>query len=578
MIQIPDSVLQQSPLAEGGEGIIFEYKGMILKVYKNFINKVEKLKKIEKLVNKKLSNTNIIAPLEVAYNTRGQFIGYLMKKVDGEEFKMLSNKKYIKVHNITVKHIADMLVQVKEMIKELHSKKIYISDLNEKNFLFDKQFNVYAIDVDSWTVEDIKCEVCMEAFQDPMMKGNNFSDATDFYAFAVLAFKSLTRLHPFGGVMNPDMEITERMKRKLSVIDNSNVTIPKIVTNYHFISPKLLAEMKQIFDSNSRFLIDINLDDFDHNLKMCTGHKDYYYSKYNQCPLCNAGAKVVSDTPPVKLGVGTGANYMVLLAVDNVKQVLDYNVYITEDNIIRFVGQKDISYPYVSGERYYFSDDGEISYITTNNDITIKFFNSAQTYVFQKSYKTPIIVKDKKLYFVDLTGALIELTVEKWGNSARRIANVAFNSIFEIVDDNYFVCNIFDSQKVIEINGYQYIINDKRKVINWGIHYDKISKQWLFITEDARGKFDTYVFEVSRLGLTNVYHNDIIRYANNLGYMCFSNKLIFKAGDGFIKGYSYEKNAYKDFPCDVVTEDTKLIRTNDMKFIALTEKGIYKIG
>ncbi len=286
MIQIPDSVLQQKPLAEGGEGIIFECKGMILKVYKNFINKAEKLKKIERLINKQLS-PSIIPPIEVAYNTKGQFIGYLMKKVTGEEFKMLSNKKYVKVNNINIEHISSMLTKIKDIIKELHSKNIYISDLNEKNFLFDKQFNVYAIDVDSWTVEDIKCEVCMEA--------------------------------------------------------------------------------------------------------------------------------------------------------------------------------------------------------------------------------------------------------------------------------------------------YQYIINDKRKIINWGIHYDKVSKQWLFITEDAKGKFDTYVFEVSRQGLTKVYHNDIIKYTNNLGYMCFSNKLIFKAGDGFIKGYSYEKNAHKDFPCEIVTEDTKLIR-DGVKFVAITEKGIYKIG
>ena len=61
-----------------------------------------------------------------------------MNKVQGEEFKKLCSKKYLKLNNITVKDISKMLFKLMEILKELHSQDIVIGDLNECNILFDK--------------------------------------------------------------------------------------------------------------------------------------------------------------------------------------------------------------------------------------------------------------------------------------------------------------------------------------------------------------------------------------------------------------------------------------------------------
>ena len=75
----------------------------------------------------------------------------------------------------------------------------------------------------------------METFKDPQLISNNFNIETDNYAFAILCFKSLTRIHPFGGTTPDNMNIIDRMKNKLSIIDNTNVKIPHTINNYIFI-------------------------------------------------------------------------------------------------------------------------------------------------------------------------------------------------------------------------------------------------------------------------------------------------------------------------------------------------------
>jgi proteasome lid subunit RPN8/RPN11 len=99
-----------SPLAEGGEGIVYEWQDKILKVYKTNVNFSEKQGKIRLLISKKLS-PNIIAPLEEVVDKNGRFIGFLMNKVEGEQFKSLSSKKFIKANGISNKDILNMLRQ-----------------------------------------------------------------------------------------------------------------------------------------------------------------------------------------------------------------------------------------------------------------------------------------------------------------------------------------------------------------------------------------------------------------------------------------------------------------------------------
>jgi hypothetical protein len=568
MINIDDKFLKQTPLAEGGEGIIYEYNDSIIKIYKSNVDKNEKLKKIQLLMSKQLPS-NVISPIDIVYN-KNQFVGFMMNKVEGEEFKRLSNKKFIQINNIKTKDILKMLVDIKNILVTLHSQNIFISDLNDCNILFDKNFNVYFIDCDSWTIDNVQCTVCMDSFKDPLLKGNNFSSETDSFAWATLMFKSLTKIHPFGGTMNPDMDILERMKNRISVIENPSVTIPKTINKWTFISPKLLKELKETFETNKRVLINQTLDDYYSNLKYCDIDNEYYYSKFNECPICNSTAKVIDK--PVKVATTANGIPMLLYFTNEfIKTILSLELYIDNDNYATHIktGKK---VKCKNNYKYYFSDDGEIIYAVSNKAIQIK--TKSNLYTFDKINKSNVQVLDKKVYYVNLNNNLVELNITDSGNCNKSISKVSFNNLFEIIDDkNYFICNNYDNMKIINISGYNYTYMNTSKIVDYGIHFDTVTKRWLFIFEDSKGKFTTMVFDKNNL----IYQSDSIKYTNTLSNLCFNNNVIFKPCDGAIKGYSYEKNIYKDFECSVVNEDSKIVK-NSNKFIVINEKEIYKIG
>jgi len=566
MIQVDDKFLKQTPLAEGGEGIIYEYQNQIIKVYKSNIDKNKKLEKIKLLMSKTLPD-NVIIPKDVVYN-KGKFIGYLMDKVEGEEFKRLSNKKYLQTNNIKSKDILKMLVDIKDTLVKLHNQNIFISDLNDCNILFDKYFNVYFIDCDSWTIDNYKGLVCMDSFKDPLLTGNNFSSDTDDYAFGILIFKSLTRIHPFGGTITPDINILERMNKGISVIDNSKVTIPKTISKWNYMSPKMLEELKDVFENKKRFIIDSSLDDYFNNLKYCQKDKEYYYGKFTECPICNSLAKIIDK--PIKIESSNGIPVFLYFTNESIKTILSLDLYLdNDDNIIHIKSKSKVKN---KKNRYYFSNDGSIIYGVSNNKIQIKTIDNIFT--FEKINKSDVRIIDNKVYYINLSNSLVELTISENGNYNKNISKVSFNNIFEIIDDKtYFIYNIYDNMKIINVSGYNYTLMNTDKIINYGLHYDIVTKKWLFITENQKGSFNTYIFDKNNI----IYESEAIKYTNDLGNLCFYNNIIFKPSDGCIKGYSYEKNIYKDFECNIVNEDSKLLR-EDSKFIVINEKEIYKVG
>jgi serine/threonine protein kinase len=568
MLIISDTFLKQQPLAEGGEGIIHMYQDKILKVYKPVVNKKEKFEKVSRLLNKQLPPT-VIKPVELAYNERKEFIGYLMDKVDGEELKRLSNKKFVKANNVSVEDIVNILNKIKDTLVDLHKTNVVVGDLNDCNILITTSGDVFFIDVDSWSVDGINCSVCMDTFKDPLLVADNFTPETDAYAFGILAFKTLTKVHPFGGTTIPDLDLLERMKKRMSVIKNPNVVIPRTIEKWDFVYPKIIDEIKDIMDDGKRFLINDSLKHFKENLKYCPDHKDFYYSKFNSCPVCNANAQV--QHVPIKSASINGIPYIILFDLKDIDTILNKDIYLsTTGEIVHLMSKRRT--PTTPGMKYYFSNDGEILYAAS--DVKISVHGQRNSHNFEKQFKGEIVVHDNRLYYTNTSNTLVEVIVNPQGNAIRNISKVSINNVFDIIDkDKYLICNIYDNMKIVNIDGYNHTINDGYKIQEYGIHYDEVSKHWLFITEDHKGIFRTYVFDKNKL----VYFSDTIRYKTDLNNVCFNGNGIFVPGDKVIKGFSYQKNIYKDFECDVVNEESKLLKKAD-KFIAINSDCIYRIG
>jgi serine/threonine protein kinase len=560
-----DELRRLSSIAEGGEGIIYEYNGNILKVYKNSVDLATKERKITSSAWRMLPK-EVVAPTEAVYNSNGKFIGFLMPKVIGEEIRVLTNRKFLKSNGIGTDFILKILVKIQQTVRELHKHNIYIGDLNDQNILFDIAGNVYFIDCDSWSIEDVKCEVVMDLYRDPMMNGNDFSESTDMYAMSILIWKTLTRIHPHGGTMEPDMDILDRMKKGISVIDNPKVKIPRTIKSWNNLSPNLVSSLKAVFENRSRSLGN-ELDDMLANLKYCDKDKEYYYGKFNKCPLCDGSASVI--TKPVSQGVMGGLTIVAMLNCDDVKIVLNEHCYLNMDNEIVNVQSQD-KLAFLPGMYYHFLNiwAGLLVLAETDNFS----FTTDRIYQIAKKHKSPIYVDGDDVYYITPANTFTKMTITKNGNGVNAIAKCSNDTYFAADGEHYCLVNRYDGKLIVNCDGRNIEIPYTDKVIDYGIHRDNVSGNWLVVLENGSGIFRTFI-----IGSKVEYETDQIKYVCGLGNLCLSNNTIYIPIDGKIRGYSWKKQVFKDFECGTVTPDSHLIK-NGPAFTIVNDENIYRLG
>lgn len=551
-------------LAEGGEGWIYEYKGLAIKRYKPCVDLAAKRRKVQLLMGKALP-AEVVCPKEEVLDRKRQFVGYAMKKVLGEEFRMLSNKKYIKANHISTKEILQMLLCIKETLYKLHTQSIYIGDLNDQNILFDEKGQIYLIDCDSWTIENERCQVAMDLFRDPFLVGDAFDEKTDFYAFCVLAFKALTRIHPFGGTMSPDLHILERMSRGISVIDNPSVKIPRTAKSWRNLSPDFLKALKRVFEDGVRTMGE-ELSEMASNLKYCKMDDEYYYGGYTVCPLCDKQAKV--SVNPVSQGRVEKVKLTALLQQSDIEMVLNPYLYINKKGEVVDLrsGQRVV---YTPRKRYYFTD----SQVSVVEDREYFCICGRESYRFDKQYKSTIVVEGDCIYYRNRQNSLCKVTVHPLGNHILPLCACANTAYFEVFDGHYGVLNVYDGKIIFHSDGYNCEILHNKAVLSYGIHYDKAADVWLVVMEDSSGMYRTLILHQT----TILFDTEQLLYACSLSNLCIFHRIIFIPVDGKIRGYAYEKDQYKDFTCDVVDADSRLIRRGK-QFLIVNEENLYTFG
>lgn len=553
----------RTPLTEGGEGAIYEHNGMIIKVFKSHIDLSAKERKVNALMKLTLPDA-VITPIETVLDNKNRFIGYAMEKVTGEEFKRLSNRKFVTANNIDTKFVLSLLVKVKTVLQEIHKQNIYIGDLNDKNILFDLSGNIYFIDCDSWSVGNDKCTVAMDLFKDSKLKSDEFNADTDNYAFSILAWKCLTRVHPFGGTMNPDIPIMERMSKGISIIDRNGIKLLKTTKSWKGLSPDLISEFKSVFEKGLRTLSD-SMEDMLNNLSYCQKDNEYYYSKFSSCPYCDSSAKVKQK--PISQGIVGGLKLYALYDGENIKTVFDRYTYLNNEGYV--INAKNII-KYTLNARTYFLENSSII-----DDFGSYFHILAleKEYNIDKKFKNQLVVEGNSIYYISPQNTLVKTEVMENGNAIKNICKVSNTAYFSVEDGNCCIVNYYTGKLIVNINGINTVIDYQTDIINYGIHRDEVTGKWLLIFEDSKGKFYTYVLD----GKSVEYHTDGIKYDCQLNCPCISNSTIFIPIDGKIRGFNYKKSAFKDFECGVVSEESNLIKEKN-KFVIVNFENVYVLG
>lgn len=320
---------QGAPFAGGGEGDVYDVigvPGFVAKVYKPDKRTKERERKLSVMVSNKPNVMEQYAwPLDVLYEN-GQFIGYVMPKINGKE-KLRNiyvyDKRKGKPWSLYIA-IAKNLSAAVHNVHEIHQ---VIGDLNPENILVNPNDGmVTLVDTDSYHISDgsrtYRCGVSMPEFVAPELQGIHFPSAplptftpeSDRFALAVLIFALLMNgAHPFS------CKVISGSSSKFQPIDNiqngkcaffldsrsRNMDIPRYAPDLSSLPENIQKLFRRAFVTGCS-MPSLRptaeewynaLEQLEANLKTCLKDPQHiYYYGAKECPWCSVEAKMKSVT------------------------------------------------------------------------------------------------------------------------------------------------------------------------------------------------------------------------------------------------------------------------------------------
>lgn len=577
---------QHKKLGDGGEASIYERDPKtVIKVFNSKVDLAKKEAKVRHLISiQKQLPRNVIGPQEIV-TIQGRFAGYAMRKLpDAEDLHMLTKPKYLTAARLSNQDVLQIVTGVGIDLGKLHSNSvgILVGDVSDYNFQMNGKCN-YFVDTDSWgVVGKFTPDAYTELFTCPdsyTANGNVvFSLEDEHYNFAVLAFNMLTRIHPFGGTYLPDKNLStvQRMKKRISVVGahKGDIKIPKIIGSWKWMSPKLERDFIEIFEQGKKFDITPDLQDLLKNMKYCSVHDIYYYSQFNECPLCNANAKVKA-TPTITHVAQTsnGPQLTIVFSGTDCAYILSSRHYLNQSRqAVHFETGWKVTVPI--GKRVDFSQNGEFMYVTDDDTIEVYDTQLSRIATIDRMHKTNIVMSKQDIYYVDKGNNLIKLAITQHGNMPTYLGQV-YHPLFEVAEDGSVFCaSMYPKTAVITTQDYTFKLNYTGKIGEYAIKHDPVTKAWLFVYQMPNGKYRTLVFNKKQV----TYDDDVILYnAQPLSNIDFYNGTIYDPADSIIVGTNISKNVAKEFKCHVVDESSKLQFTG-RSFKIYNKSNIYNFG
>lgn len=293
----------------GGEATVFAHGSEAIKLYQ--APTAQRARKLQALLPVTAGlPVDVIAPQRLVLDQASrQVIGFTMRLLSGDytEVRSLANRQWRAQAGIDTRQVVQGFLRAHTTLQQIHQRGLVVGDLNDLNLIV-RADEVLFIDVDSFQFGQFPCPVGTEAFLDPALygidlaRGPVFTPDNDWYAFAVLLFRSLLLVHPYGGVHPRVKLLTQRAEQRLSVFDSA-VKYPRIAYRPELLSDDLAQVFAEWFEAGRRgeFPAQV-LRDYLAALKTCPACGAAYPLNRAHCPVCAKSVPVV--LPSVALAGG----------------------------------------------------------------------------------------------------------------------------------------------------------------------------------------------------------------------------------------------------------------------------------
>lgn len=244
----------------------------------------------------------VLTPQALVCDRQGTILGYAMPYLKGANaLYRYGDRRFREQQGITPQDITTLFIQLHHTLTQIHQVSIVVGDFNDLNILVMQQ-TPYFIDTESWQFDPFTTRVFTARFVDPLLCDRhlnypeliqNHNSHSDWYAFAVMLFRSLLYVEPYGGIY-PDKTIPQlaRPLHRITVF-HPKVKYPKPALPYNILADDLLQYFQRCFEGDQREIFPIKLLQ---NLQWQTCKICGQPHSKSHCPSCVT--TVAITTPP----------------------------------------------------------------------------------------------------------------------------------------------------------------------------------------------------------------------------------------------------------------------------------------
>ena len=206
----------------------------------------------------------VVAPIALATRGRGgDIVGYVMRQLTGARSLMsLCDPRERRKAGAGMRAI-QIARDLHGAVGSLHRAGVVIGDFNDLNVLVESS-RAYLIDADSFQYGAWRCNVFTERFVDPTLCDPTapapllcrpHTEASDWYAFAIMVMRLLICVGPYGGVHRPAqgsrVAHAARSLRRITLF-RPDVVAPKPALPFGVLPDDLLHYLRAVFERDRR--------------------------------------------------------------------------------------------------------------------------------------------------------------------------------------------------------------------------------------------------------------------------------------------------------------------------------------
>jgi len=207
----------------------------------------------------------VVAPAALATSRKGgDVVGYAMAKVAGEALARHGEVRWRRDRGVPANTVVAVLRDLAATMAAVHAAGVVIGDFNDLNVLVDGD-RAWLIDADSFQYGRWPCPMFSERFVDPRLCDaaapapvlvRPHDRDSDAFALAVMIFRCLLLVGPYGGVHQPAdparrIAPAARPLRGVAVFD-PDVVYPKAAIPWAVLPDELLAHFDAVFARGQR--------------------------------------------------------------------------------------------------------------------------------------------------------------------------------------------------------------------------------------------------------------------------------------------------------------------------------------